>query len=144
MREIQPRQLQVYQTPMRKMRTWRECLVEQISDRQSAIAYLQAILEDYHIYKNPIVVLRSLRTVVEAQGGVSKLAKQIDIDPQVLSKMISNEDAPLIDAVGIVLKSLGYQLSIQPIKPANRDSDMYTDTFEEQSASTHVAENQIN
>ncbi len=129
---------------MRKMRTWRECLVEQISDRQSAIAYLQAILEDYHIYKNPVVVLRSLRTVVEAQGGVSKLAKQIDIDPQLLSKMISNEDIPLIDALGIVLKSLGYQLSIQPIKPANLGSDMYTDTFEEQSASTHVAENQIN
>lgn len=123
------------------MRTWRECLIEQIADQKRAIGYLQAILEDYQIYKNPAAVHRSLRTVVEAQGGVSELAKQVDMNPQVFSKMISNEDVPLIDRLGIVLKSLGYQLSIQPIKPANRTSDMYTDTFEGQSTSVHVAEN---
>ena len=126
---------------MRKMRTWRECLIEQIADRKSAIAYLQAILEDYQVYKNPAVVQRSLLTVVEAQGGVIELAKQVDMDPQVLSKMISNEDIPLIDALGIVLKALGYQLSIQPIKLENRNLDMYTDVLEGQNTSTHVAGN---
>ena len=123
------------------MRTWRECLIEQISDRQSAIAYLQAILEDYQIYNNPTVVQRSLRTVVEAQGGVSELAKQVDMNPQILSKMISNEDVPLIDALGIVLKALGHQLSIQPIKFENRPPDTYTDALERQNTSAHVAEN---
>ena len=126
---------------MRKMRTWRECLIEQIADRKSAIAYLQAILEDYQIYKNPAVVQRSLRTVVEAQGGVVELAKQVDMDPQVLSKMLSNEDGPLIDALGVVLKTLGYQLSIQPIKLENRNLDTYTDALEGQNTSTHVAGN---
>ncbi|MDE0483717.1 MAG: hypothetical protein OXI67_14135 [Candidatus Poribacteria bacterium] len=118
------------------MRTWRECLIEQIADQKSAIAYLQAILEDYQIYKNPAVVQRSLRTVVEAQGGVFALAKQVDMAPQVLSKMITSEDVPLIDVVGIVLEALGYQLSIQPIK-----LDTYTDALEGQNTSTHVAEN---
>lgn len=123
------------------MRTWRECLIEQISDRKSAIAYLQAILEDYQIYKNPAVLQRSLRTVVEAQGGVSELAKQIDMNPQILSKMISNEDVPLIDALGIVLKALGHQLSIQPIKLENRTPDTYTDALDRQNTLAHVAEN---
>lgn len=126
---------------MKKMRTWRECLIEQIADQKSSIAYLQAILEDYQIYNNPTVVQRSLQTVVEAQGGVSELAKQVDIDPQVLSKMISNEDVPLIDALGIVLKALGYQLSIQPIKLENRTPDTYTDVLEGQNTSAQVAEN---
>ena len=126
---------------MRKMRTWRECLIEQIADRESAIAYLKAILEDYQIHKNPAAVQRSLRTVVEAQGGAFELAKQVEMDPQVLSKMISNEDVPLIDAVGIVLKTLGYQLSIQPIKLENRNLDMYTDVLKGQNTSTHVAGN---
>ncbi len=126
---------------MRKMRTWRECLIEQIADRKSAIAYLKAILEDYQIYKNPAVVQRSLRTIVEAQGGVVELAKQVDMDPQVLSKMLSNEDGPLIDVLGIVLKTLGYQLSIQPIKLENRNLDTYTDALEGQNTSTHVAGN---
>ena len=126
---------------MRKMRTWRECLIEQLADRKSAIAYLQAILEDYQIYENPAVVQRSLLTVVEAQGGVLELAKQIDMDPQILSKMISNEDVPLIDALQIVLKALGYQLSIQPIKLENCNPDTYTDTLHGQNTSVHLAKN---
>lgn len=126
---------------MRKMRTWRECLIEQLADRESAIAYLQAILEDYQTYKNPAMVHRSLLTVVEAQGGVCELAKQVDMAPQIFSKIISNADIPLIDALGIVLKTLGYQLSIQPIKPENCSPDTYTDTLQGQNTPTPLARN---
>ncbi len=126
---------------MSKTRTWQECLIEQIADEEDAIAYLQAILEDYQIYKEPTVVQRSLRTVVEAQGGVNELAKQADMDPQILSKMISSEDIPLIDAIGIVLKTLGYQLSIQPIKLEKQNFDTYTEVLKRQNTSAHVAEN---
>ena len=125
------------------MRTWREYLIEQLADRESAIAYLQAILEDYQIYKEPTVVQRSLLTVVESQGGVTELAKQVGIAPQVLSKMIANEDIPLIDALGIVLKALGYQLSIQPIKLENRNLNTSSDTLDGQNTSTYMDEASI-
>ena len=123
------------------MRTWRECLIEQLADRKRAIAYLQAILEDYQIYKSPTVVQRSLLTVVEAQGGIVQLAKQVNMDPQVLSKVISNEDTPLIEALGIVLKALGYQLSIQPIKLEDPNLDEYTNVLKGPKASAQVMEN---
>lgn len=123
------------------MRTWRECLIEQLADRKSAIAYLQAILEDYQIYKEPTVVQTSLLTVVEAQGGIFELAKQVNMDPQVLSKTISNEDIPLIEALGIVLKALGYQLLIQPIRLEVPNLDKHADVLEAQNTSTHVADN---
>ena len=126
---------------MRKMRTWRECLIEQLVDRKSAIAYLQAILEDYQIYKSPAVVQRSLLTVVEAQGGIVELAKRVNMDPQVFSKVVSNEDTPLIEAFGIVLKALGYQLSIQPMRLKDRNLDEYTNVLKGQKASAHVMEN---
>ena len=126
---------------MRKMRTWRECLIEQLADRKSAIAYLQAILEDYQIYKSPAVVQRSLLTVVEAQGGIVELAKRVNMDPQVFSKVVSNEDTPLIEALGIVLKALGYQLSIQPMRPEDHNLDEYTNVLKGQKASAHVMEN---
>lgn len=126
---------------MRKMRTWRECLIEQLADRKSAIAYLQAILEDYQIYKSPAVVQRSLLTVVEAQGGIVELAKRVNMDPQVFSKVVSNEDTPLIEAFGIVLKALGYQLSIQPMRLEDRNLDEYTNVLKGQKASAHVMEN---
>ncbi|MDE0683398.1 MAG: hypothetical protein OXI63_10825 [Candidatus Poribacteria bacterium] len=123
------------------MRTWRECLIEQLADRESAVAYLQTILEDYQIYKSRAVIRRSLLTVVEAQGGISEFAKQANMDPQALSKMISNEDVPLTEALGIILKALGYQLSIQPIKLEASNLDKYTGGLDRQNTSAHVAEN---
>ena len=118
---------------MREMRTLREYLIERLADKERAVGYLQAILDDYYIYGGPAVVLRALETVVKAQGGVSKLAKQADMDPEMLSKVLSNEDTPLIDAFGIVLKALGYQLSIAPVETEN--SNLEADTLQ----TAHVA-----
>ncbi len=118
---------------MRKMGIWRDYLIEKLADRERAIGYLQAILDDYYIYGGPVVVLRALDTVVKAQGGVSKLAKQADMDPEMLSKVLSNGDTPLIDVLGIVLKALGYQLSIAPVE--NENSNLEADTLQ----TAHVA-----
>lgn len=117
---------------MRKMRTLREYLIERLVDKERAIGYLQAILDDYQIYRERIVVLRALQTVVEAQGGVSKVAKQVDMDPQLLSKVLSNEDTPLMDVFGIVLKALGYQLSIAPLENENLNAEFTTRSLEVQ------------
>ena len=119
---------------MRKMGIWRDYLIEKLADRERAVGYLQAILDDYYIYGGPAVVLRALETVVKAQGGVSKIAKQMDMDPQLLSKLLSNENTPLIDALGIVLKALGYQLSIKPLESEN--PNLEADTVQ----TAHVAE----
>lgn len=119
---------------MRKVGTLREYLVEVLADPDEAIGHLEAILEDYQIFQNPAVVLDALQTIIEAQGGISKVAKQIDMDPQLLSKVLSNENTPLIDALGIVLKALGYQLSIKPLESEN--PNLETDTVQ----TAHVAE----
>jgi DNA-binding phage protein len=125
---------------MRKMRTWDEYLIEVLTDRDEAIGHLEAILEDYQIFRNPAVVRDSLRIVVEAQGGVSELAKQTDMDPQVLSKVLSNSDIPLIDALGTVLGALGYQLSIKPLTHENSNLKTDTDELKARNAGAHVAE----
>jgi DNA-binding phage protein len=125
---------------MRKMRTWDEYLIEVLTDRDEAIGHLEAILEDYQIFRNPAVVRDSLRIVVEAQGGVSELAKQTDMDPQVLSKVLSNSDIPLIDALGTVLGALGCQLSIKPLTHENSNLKTDTDELKARNAGAHVAE----
>ena len=114
------------------MRILREYLIERLVDKERAIGYLQAILDDYYIYGGSAVVKDALETVVEAQGGISKLVKQIDMDPQLLSKVLSNEDTPLIDALGIVLKALGYQLSIAPLKNESLNTEFATPSLEVQ------------
>ena len=123
------------------MGIWREYLIEKLADRESAINYLQAVLEDYQIFEDSTVVLRALHTVVEAQGGISELAKQTDIPPQVLSKALSNGDTPLIGVLTVVLNALGYQLSIQPIDSENLNLEASTDVLETQNTSTQIAEN---
>ena len=127
---------------MRKMGVWREYLIEVLADRNEAIGHLQATLEDYHILGNPAVVRDALQTVIEAQGGVSELAKQADMDPEVFSKMLTHENTPLIDALGTVLKGLGHQLSIQPIETEGANLETYNDALEVQNATTQVVEKQ--
>jgi hypothetical protein len=48
--------------------------------------------------------------------------------------VLSKEDTPLIDAFGIVLKALGYQLSIKPLEYEN--ANLETDAGQ----TAHVAE----
>jgi DNA-binding phage protein len=122
------------------MRTLNEYLIEVLADRDEAVGHLEAILEDYHLFQNPDVVRDALQIVVEAQGGVSELAKQTDINPEELSKMLDNKDTPLIDALGTVLKALGYQLSIKPLAHESSDLEVDTSELEGQDASAHVAE----
>ena len=55
------------------MGLWRDYLIEKLADRERAIGYLQAILDDYYIYGNPAVVMDALQTVIEAQGGAPSL-----------------------------------------------------------------------
>ena len=107
---------------MRKMRTWRECLIEDLADREEAIHYLQAILDDYYNFGQTLIVREALKTVVEAQGGIPKLTQHTDISSQTLATALSNTDTPLIDALGVVLNALGYRLSIQPI--ADEDANL--------------------
>ena len=54
---------------MRKMRTFSEYLMEVLADREEAIGFIQALLEEYHAFGSTTALLHGLRTVVEAQGG---------------------------------------------------------------------------
>ena len=100
---------------MRKYRTWHEILMEQLSNKDDAIDYLQVTLEEYQVDGDTSFFLSEIRTVVEAQGGVSKLAKKINVDPQVLSDILTSKAAPRLDTFSIILQALGCRLSIESL-----------------------------
>ncbi len=105
---------------MKKLRTWTEYLIERFAtDKEEAIGFLHAVMEEYQIHGNPAAVIGALDTVVASQGGISEFAKKTDIDPQVLSETLSSSDAPRIDALRIILNAFGCQLSIEPLTAAN-------------------------
>ena len=101
---------------MKRLRTWHEFLIEELADPEEALGYLRVSLEEYLIEGDTFFFLKGLRNVIEAQGGISEIAKQIGITPQVLSKILSSEDPPPLCTLGAILKAFGGQLSIEPLQ----------------------------
>ena len=102
---------------MREYRTWEEILMERFtSDWEEAIGYLDVALEEYQEDGDTPFFLLGLQNVVEARGGIAEVAKKIGMAPQVLSDMLSSEEAPRIDTFSAILAALGCRLSIQPLE----------------------------
>ena len=59
--------------------------------------------------------MSAVQTVVEAQGGVTEVAKRTSMDPQTLTKVLSSKDVPRVDTLRIILTALGCRLSIEPM-----------------------------
>ena len=74
-------------------------------------------MEEYQTFGDPQVVLLALRTVAEAEGGISVLAKRIDIEPEVLSQELSSDKALTIDLLKTILNAFGCRLSIESLEP---------------------------
>ena len=105
---------------MKEYRTWQEILLERLAaDKKKAIGYLDVALEEYQEDGDTPFFLLGLQNVIEARGGVSEVAKKIDIAPQCLSDVLSSEEAPRLDTLNTILQGLGCRLSIQPLKDAD-------------------------
>lgn len=105
---------------MKNSGTWREYMVQRLASDQGQIKdYLQAIMEEYQTFGDPRVVLLALRTVAEAEGGISALAKKINIEPEVLSEELSSDKVSTIDTLKTILNAFGCRLSIEPLETEN-------------------------
>jgi DNA-binding phage protein len=94
---------------MKKLTTWRKYLIKRLAtNREETINFLDAIMEEFHIYGNLAALQSALQAVVEAQGGISELAA--------LQKILSSDKAPHIDTLGTILNALGCRLSIEPLE----------------------------
>ena len=72
--------------------------------------------EEYHAFGSTEALLHGLRTVVEAQGGTSKLVEKTDIPTEILSKALNKNETPQTDTFQTLLKSFGCRLTIEPLK----------------------------
>ena len=101
---------------MRKLRTFHEFLMEELANREHAIGYLDVALEEYQEDGDTPFFLKGIKNVVEAQGGISELAKRTHMSPDALQKILSSDKAPHIDTLGTILNALGCRLSIEPLE----------------------------
>lgn len=97
------------------MRTYREFVRQTVQDPQEATAYLNASLEEYEHDGNVGAFLLALRTVVDAQGGMTELARKTTLNRQSLYKTLSGQGNPRLQTLHVILHALGFKLSIEPI-----------------------------
>ena len=104
---------------MKEFRTWREVLIEQLAaDWEAAIDYLQVTVEDYQVDGNTRLFMMGIRTFVESQGGVAEVANKASIPSESLSKVLSGDEPPRIDMLGVILNAFGWRLTIEPLENA--------------------------
>ncbi len=110
---------------MTEYQTWHEYLIQRLAaDREKRVSYLDVALEEYQEDSDTPFFLLGLQNVIEAQGGVSEVAKKIDLAPQVLSDLLSSEEAPRLDTLNTILQALGCRLSIEPLKTTEPETEL--------------------
>ena len=97
------------------MRSYDEYIKETMKDPQEAAAYLKASLEEYEHDDNLEAFLLAIRTVVEAQGGITQLARTTELNRQHLYRTLSTQGNPRLKTLHTILHSLGFKLSIEPL-----------------------------
>ena len=102
---------------MREYRTFNETLKERLkNDPEEAQAYLEVALEEFEENRDTAMLLKTLRYVAEAQGGIPTLARKVGMNKQSLYKVFSDEGNPRLDTIGTILHGLGYRLALIPVE----------------------------
>lgn len=99
------------------MRSYREFVIETVRDHQEAAEYLQSSLGEYEKDGDLEAFLIAIRTVAEARGGISALAKKTALNRQTLYRTLSREGNPRLKTLTAILESLGFRLLVKPILP---------------------------
>jgi probable addiction module antidote protein len=97
---------------MSKFRNYRESLLDNLKDRKEAQAYLEVALEEFFEDHDQAAFLQALRTIAEAQGGLTKLANKANLNRPNLYKALSEKGHPKLETIAIILKALGFKLNI--------------------------------
>ena len=88
---------------------YEEGLRAAMEDPAEAAAYLNAALED----GSRDVFLLALRDVAVARG-LSKLAREAELNRENLYRMLSEEGTPQFSSSQALLDALGFRLSVEP------------------------------
>ena len=87
-------------------------MLERLKDPQEAQSYLNYCLREGELWD----VLTALRKIAEAQGGLSKLARETGLSRVNLYSALSEEGNPRFDSIAKVLRSLGLQVTVEPLR----------------------------
>lgn len=89
-------------------------LKKQLADRVEASAYLNSVAEDGEMK----YMLKAVRNVVRAQGGMGALAKAVKMSRTTLYKTLSESGNPEISTLNRILAVYGLRIGFFPVSDA--------------------------
>ncbi|MFT6555671.1 MAG: putative addiction module antidote protein [Alloalcanivorax venustensis] len=90
-----------------------EAIIEELrADREFAIAYLQAALEELDDADNRAAGLLALRDIAEAYGGMAVVARDAGITREALYRALSPTGNPTLKTLLAVLHAMDMRLSV--------------------------------
>ena len=93
---------------MKKSIKYHDYLIDSLKNPEEAAGYLNAALEGGDIK----VFLLALYNVVQAQGGVSKLAEDAQRSRTSLYKALSKKGNPYLKSISEILSALGMHFAV--------------------------------
>lgn len=81
-------------------------LMKHLKNPAEAAAYLSSLAEDADI----TFLLKALRNVVEAHGGIGELSKKTKLSRTTLYKTLSTDGNPEIKTLDIILRAYGIRI----------------------------------
>lgn len=84
-------------------------LLKDLQDVDECVGYLNAALED----EDPNVFLLALKDVIDAQMGMTSIAKETGLNRESLYRMLSKRGNPRIKSVSTLLQPLGLHIAVR-------------------------------
>ncbi len=103
---------------------YRDYLIEKLSDREEAIAYLQTSIEEYQKDGDTLALLLALQSIIEAQRGRSELVLQVYLLRDLVYHSQKEYDAAIEDYTKVLELNPDY-------KGDSSLPDLLTSAFEE-------------
>lgn len=94
--------------------SYHDWLVRSLHDPEEAAAFIEAAIEE----NDDKYLLRALRIVAEAQGGVAEVASRSKLNRVSLYRMLSDKGNPELSSLLKVFEALGLRLAVlaKPLK----------------------------
>ena len=102
-------------TKIMKAISYKDDLLVELQDPEYASMYLEQTLETGDMQ----AFLIAMRDVVEARGGVAKIAQSAQMQRQGLYKVLSSRGNPRLATLQGILKSMGLRMAITQALPAS-------------------------
>lgn len=92
----------------KRSKSYQNALIESLKDPKEAAAYLEAALEE----DDAKVLLVALRNVVEAHGGMARVARKAKLNRESLYKTLSTRGNPKLSSLTTLLDAFDLRLSV--------------------------------